>query len=148
MIKTDPKDLPTAGLLRRIGAMCYDSLLLAAILLVAGFIPLLFLGSESLTGLTRSFFQTYLFIIIFMFYAWFWTHGGQTLGMRAWRLRIQNDDGTAINWSQAVLRFMCAMVSWGLFALGFLWIIVDPKKLAWHDRFSNSKVVLLPKANN
>jgi len=147
MTTIDPDTLPTSGLLRRLGAIVYDTLLLAAILLVAGFIPLLFLGSAELGG-ARPFLQTYLFIIVFMFFAWFWTHGGQTLGMRAWRLRIQNEDGSPINWTQSMLRFMCGMVSLGAFGLGFLWILVDPKKLAWHDRFSNSKVIILPKQSH
>ena len=144
MTDSEHETLPTAGLLRRLGAIVYDTLLLAALLLVAGFIPLLFIGAEPLGG-AKPFFQTYMFIIIFMFFAWFWTHGGQTLGMRAWRLRIQNEQGISISWTQSLLRFMCGMVSWGALGLGFLWILIDPKKLAWHDRFSNSRVVVLPK---
>ena len=140
-----PNDLPNAGLLRRLAATLYDFLLLLAILVIAGFIALPFTGGEAPQP-GNPWYQTYLFVICYMFYAWFWTHGGQTLGMRAWRLRVQNDDGSAINWSQSLLRFMAGLLSCLLLSLGLFWLLVDRDKLALHDRFSHSRVVLLPKA--
>jgi uncharacterized RDD family membrane protein YckC len=99
----------------------YDSLLLAgvliasaalAVILCAGIIgPEQFKRQNPLIG--NPFFNTYLFFICFFFYAWFWTHGGQTLGMRAWRIRLQQLDGTGITWWQALLRFL----------LGTLWVL-------------------------
>jgi len=135
---------PTAGLFRRLIALVYDTLLLLALILIAGFIALPFTGGEAPRP-GNPFYQTYIFVLCYLFFAWFWTRGGQTLGMRAWRLRVQNEDGTAINWSQSLLRFMCAMVSWGFLGLGYLWILVDKNNLAWHDHFSNSRIVVLPK---
>ncbi len=164
-------DLPAASLLRRLGAFAYDILLLMALIVIAGFIALPFMGGEAAdTG--NPYFQTYLFILSYAFFAWFWTRDGQTLGMRAWRLRVQNEDGSTISWSQALLRFMAGVASfaligagvyfiiknetntplyflgiaaWVVFAVNFLWILVDKEKLAWQDRFSNCKVVVLPK---
>jgi len=78
---TNSQDLPPAGLLRRLGAFLYDILLLAAIWIIAGFIALPFHGGEATIG--NPWYQTYLFLISFSFFAWFWTRGGQTLGMRA-----------------------------------------------------------------
>ncbi len=163
-------ELPTAGLLRRLGAFAYDILLLMALIVIAGFIALPFTGGEAPHS-GNPYYQTYLFILSFSFFAWFWTRGGQTLGMRAWRLRVQNDDGSAISWSQALLRFMSGVASmvligagfyfmksepntpvyflgiaaWVIFVVSFLWILVDKKKLAWQDHFSSCKVVVLPK---
>ena len=90
-------------------------------------------------------FRSYLFIVCFSFYAWFWIHGGQTLGMRAWRLRVQRLDGKPITLWQALLRFLSAIPSLAVFGLGYLWILVDKKRMAWHDRISESVIVLLPK---
>lgn len=170
MTSEQTSKLPPAGLLRRLGAFSYDILLLMAIIVIAGFVALPFTGGESPKP-GNPYYQTYLFIISYVFFAWFWTRGGQTLGMRAWRLRVQNQDGSAISWSQSLLRFMAGIVSlsllgagfyltrnepmsrlylmgvaaWVIFAASFFWILIDRKKLAWQDHFSNSQVVVLPK---
>ena len=80
-----------------------------------------------------------------MFYAWFWTHGGQTLGMQAWKLRLQRLDGGPVSLWQALLRFLAAFPSLLLFGLGMLWMLVDRERMTWHDRVSESVIVRLPK---
>ena len=65
--------------------------------------------------------------------------------MQVWGLRIQNADGTAIDLWQALLRFLIAIISWLCAGLGFLWILWDKQKRSWHDIYSESKVVQLPK---
>lgn len=105
-----------AQLPRRLAALAYDSLLLAGVLfgataLALGVVTALIGGAafrihNPLLG--NPFFQTYLLLICFLFYGGFWTHGGQTLGMRAWRLRIQRRDGQGIGWWQALSRFLVA----------------------------------------
>ena len=93
----------------------------------------------------NPFFRTYLFLVCFLFYAWFWMHGGQTLGMRAWRLRVQRFDGSPLTLWQVLLRFLAAIPAWALLGLGYLWMLVDKDRLALHDRFSESMIVRLPK---
>jgi len=132
-----------AGLLVRLAAIFYDSLLLLSVLVVATAIALLVTSGTLHTH--NPFFRTLLFLICFSFYAWFWLHGGQTLGMRAWRLRIQNIDGRPITIWQALLRFLVAIPSLAFAGLGFLWMLVDRDKMTWHDRFSESVIVRLPK---
>ena len=103
-----------AGLLRRLAAVLYDGLLLTGLLLAATALALgvvaMILGSEAVVlhnPLTGSpFFSTYLLPVCFFFYGGFWVHGGQTLGMRAWRLRLQRRDGRGVGWWQALLRFL------------------------------------------
>ena len=73
------------------------------------------------------------------------TYNGQTLGMQVWGVRIQNRDGTAIDLWQALLRFFIAIGSWLFGGLGFLWMLWDKDRLTWHDRYSESVVVQLPK---
>jgi uncharacterized RDD family membrane protein YckC len=62
-----------------------------------------------------------------------WRRGGQTIGMRAWRIRIVAAEGGALPWPRALLRFMVALVSLGALGLGFLWCLVDRERRAWHD---------------
>jgi uncharacterized RDD family membrane protein YckC len=138
----DPIQWPPAGLLRRLCAIVYDTLLLLGVLFVATALLLPLTEGEAIKP-GNPFFSTYLFFICFFFYGWFWTHGGQTLGMRAWKIRVQSFDGWGISWWQALLRFLAAMVSWLALGLGFLWMLLDKDKMTWHDRFSQSVLVVV-----
>ena len=62
-----------------------------------------------------------------------WSRGGQTIGMRAWRIRIVAAEGDALPWPRALLRFAVALLSLGALGLGFLWCLVDRERRAWHD---------------
>jgi uncharacterized RDD family membrane protein YckC len=144
MTKTADKPVgEPAGLFRRLMAMLYDLFLLLSVLLFATALALLV--TRGTLDYHHPLFRSYLFIICFCFYAWFWMHGGQTLGMRAWRLRVQRLDGQPITLWQALLRFLSAIPSWAVFGLGYLWILVDKNRMALHDRISESVIVLLPK---
>jgi uncharacterized RDD family membrane protein YckC len=132
-----------AGLFRRLLAMFYDLLLLLSLLLFATALALLV--TRGRLDYHHPLFRSYLFLDCFLFYAWFWTHGGQTLGMRAWGLRVQRFDGRSITLWQALLRFLTAIPSWAVFGLGYLWILVDKNRMALHDRISESVIVRLPK---
>lgn len=134
----------TPGLLRRLAAMLYDGLLLLALMVVATSLITLPLGMPRGSG--RVLFQIFLFELIpLAFFTGFWTWGGQTLGMRAWRLRLVREDGQPPVWSDALKRHLAAILSWLVFGLGFLWILVDPQRLAWHDRLSHTRLVLVKK---
>ena len=134
-----------AGLLRRLGAMLYDGCLLAGVMIVAA-IPLPFFQSAADGSIwVRTLIQIYLVLVCFLFFGWFWTHGGQTLGMRAWRLQLRGIDGQDLAWSTAVVRFTGALLSWPALGLGFFWVALDPQNRAWHDRLSKSIVVVLPR---
>lgn len=132
-----------AGLLRRIAAAFYDSLLMLALWFVAVFALLPFTDGHAVDG-HNIWFRLYLFIIPYLFFSWFWTRGGQTLGMRAWRLQLRNIDGGAVTWLQAVLRYLAAWVSW-LSVIGILWCLIDERKRCWQDMFSHTEVVVRPK---
>lgn len=83
-------------------------------------------------------------LVSFFFYAWFWTHGGQTLGMRAWNLYLIKPDGKFIDWPTAAKRYLIALVSWAALGLGFTWILLNRDKLSWHDILTNTKIVHVP----
>jgi len=136
-------DYKPAGLIVRLLAMFYDALLLFSALLIATALALLV--TKGTLNYHNPFFRTYLFLICFSFYAWFWLHGGQTLGMRAWRLRLQRTDGRPVTPWQALLRFMAAIPSLALAGLGLFWMLLDRDRMAVHDRISESVVVRLPR---
>jgi len=144
-----PPDLPAAGLLRRLAAILYDSLLISALWFGVATVFLSLSGGR-LSAPDRPLWLLYTFratllLVTFLFFGWFWTRGGQTLGMRAWRLKVVAGPGQAITWSQALRRFAAAGLSWAALGLGFWWVIVDREKRAWHDRLSGTRVVVLPK---
>jgi Predicted membrane protein/domain len=130
----------SASLTRRLAAVIYDSLLLFAVLFVGTF-PVLGLTDGQAVAPKNFLFTLYLLTLGFVFFGWFWTHGGQTLGMRAWRIRVQQCDGTPITWRQAAVRFCCAILSWLPLGAGFLWMLVDRDRLTWHDRCSDTRVI-------
>lgn len=138
-----------AGLLRRLGALLYDGLLLLALLMVAtaAFLPLT--GGEAVDPRTHPVlelvYRGILLGIVYAFFGLFWTRRGQTLGMASWRLRVEREDGTPLGWADTARRLACALLSWLPLGLGYLWILVDPERRAWHDRLSRTRVVLLPK---
>jgi uncharacterized RDD family membrane protein YckC len=89
--------------------------------------------------------STILLFVLFAFFAKFWTHAGQTLGMQVWGIRVQNADGSAISLWQALLRFVVSIASWLCLGLGFFWVLIDKKKRSWHDMYSDSQLVRIPK---
>jgi uncharacterized RDD family membrane protein YckC len=129
------------GLLRILAAIIYDFLLLIAILFLATAILLPFNGGKAFTN-QPIFYPLYLLAVSFCFYGWFWTHGGQTLGLRAWKITVLNDKHGVISWQQALIRFITALVSWLFLGLGFLWILVDKKQRSWHDIASKTGLFL------
>lgn len=131
--------LKQPGLGRRLGAVGYDAILLVAVWFVATAALLPFSGGEAIAP-GQGWYEAYLLTVAFCYFGWFWTHGGQTLGMRSWRLRLVSDTQQSATWGQALLRFAGACVSWLVFGAGFLWVLVDREGLAWHDHISGTRI--------
>ena len=74
-----------------------------------------------------------------------WRRGGQTLGMRPWRLQVVSTEPGLPTWKALWLRYAMATLSLLLGGLGFWWAWVDREKLTWHDRVSGTRMVRLPK---
>jgi uncharacterized RDD family membrane protein YckC len=168
-----------AGLFRRLGAILSDSLVLFGILALTTlflFVPVLTaLGKKAMVPsevgwLLSIIYGFSLLGICFGFYGYFWTRSGQTIGMRAWRLKLISAEGGLLNWRHAFLRWLIAVMpcvcclflldmaeSLGSFllelsalvvgALGvldFLSMYGHTDRLCWHDKMSSSKIILLP----
>jgi uncharacterized RDD family membrane protein YckC len=138
------------GFMRRMAAILYDSILVGAVMLMA--IALVVVSLDLVFGTENMdidslrynpFYLAYLFCIMAGFHILFWIRGGQTLGMRAWRVRVLRNDGQGLSFQDAVLRYLSAILSFAVFGLGFLWILVDRDGLAWHDRISKTRLVIL-----
>lgn len=138
---------PRATLLRRMGALLYDLLFIAALLMIVAAIWLLFNRGEAITSSHHLYkAQQVTFILTpFLYYLFFWLRDAHSTGMRAWRLRVQQFDGKPITANQAIRRLLFAIVSWIPLGLGFLWAMVSPTKLTWHDRLSGTEIIQLPK---
>jgi len=145
-----PDDTPApAGLLRRLGAMLYDGLLLLALLMVATGLFLPFTGGEAISPrddpALELLYRAVLVLLTVGFFGIFWTRRGQTLGMASWRVRVEREDGALLNWGDTLRRLAAALLSWLPLGLGFLWVLVDPERRAWHDRLSRTRVIVVPK---
>ncbi|WP_159098498.1 RDD family protein [Thiorhodospira sibirica] len=153
------------GLIKRLLVVIYDAFLLAGTLVFVSFAlvvvgmrpesPLFVLNLPILVGVS------------FFLYGWVWTHGGQSLGMRAWRVKLIADDGRAVGWNLALLRFIYAFLQWlVILSLVYVWIrhwyagvgliaalifiglafsLRHPQKLMLHDWLSRTRLVNLPK---
>lgn len=106
-----------AGPIRQLLAVFYDAWLLAAVFMVASALTLPLTHGEPVEP-GNPFMTTYIFFVWYGFYAWFWTHGGQTLGMRSWKLRLITDNGEAVNLWHALLRFISGIPAWLFIAIG------------------------------
>ena len=130
-------DCPPASLLKQFAAMLYDSLLIFAVLFFATAVALIFNRGEAIEP--SPWFSLYLLFILFSFYAWFWHRSGQTLGMRAWKIRIVSEFGGNPGWGSSYLRLVFALVSILCLGLGYFWRLFRP--YTWHDKLSQTVIV-------
>lgn len=132
--------LSPAPLWRRVAALCYDLLVIAALSVCFTLVVLAArLGRAVPAG--SVWFELCLLAIALLFFSGFWTRGGQTLGMRAWRIRVVAEDGTTIGAPRAVLRFAAGLVALAPAGLGFWWGFFDAQRRGWHDRWTRTRVV-------
>lgn len=137
-------DLPDAGLWRRLAAAVYDGLLLLALWFVSvGLVIIANHGEAIDPRLMQGLGLPLLWLMTAGFYAWFWLHGGQTLGMRAWRLRVVTDNHRALTIRDCLIRAAVGTLSLLCALLGFFWVLITGR--TWHDLASHTRVVVLPK---
>jgi uncharacterized RDD family membrane protein YckC len=140
----------SAGFARRAAALVYDAFLLAALLMIFTGGALFFTHGAAILPVTAGalvyLYRAGLVAIIAGYYILNWLRSGQTLGMRAWRIRAVNASGNPMTFSAAILRAGLGLLAWAPAALGVLWLYLDPDHLALHDRFSKTRVVRLTSA--
>ena len=133
------------GLLRRMAAILYDTILITACLILVITLFIAIAGGEAIEGDENTALQFALAITIYTFLVGFWIRSGRTLGMQSWGLQLESRDGRPPSLSAATIRFFAALISWAPLGLGFFWQLWDKEHLTWHDRLSRTRLVYYPK---
>jgi uncharacterized RDD family membrane protein YckC len=135
---------------RRFAALIYDLFLLVALLMVFTGGALFFTHGAAVVPATAGawtyLYRAGLLLVIACYYIVNWLRSGQTLGMRAWRLRAVLESGHKMTLKAAILRVIFGAAAWAPLGLGVLWLYLDPDRLALHDRLSKTRVLHLPRA--
>jgi uncharacterized RDD family membrane protein YckC len=138
--------LPAAPLWRRLLAFAYDLLALIGLWVFLGLIAVALNGGDAIEGWRRlAVLYPILWLATGAYFALSWRYGGQTLGMRPWRLRVIGSDGNNVGHVRAWLRYSCGWLSALPAGAGLLLCLVDSQKRALHDRLAGTRVELLPK---
>ncbi|MFN4290736.1 MAG: RDD family protein [Permianibacter sp.] len=162
--------LPVAGFWRRLAALVYDLLIVIALLMVAAAIGTLVaellvpgLNTQTPDTLRRHpLYLAWLLLWWFGYYAWSWRKGGQTVGMKAWRMQVQSSLGGQLLAWQITVRlgvsiFVAALLlaifsllkhldatSWNYLAFLPLLALQWPP-CAVQEKWSQSQIIVLPK---
>ena len=133
-----------ASILRRFGAILYDTLLLFALMML-GTLPFIAVRAGEHVTAGNLTYQLSLVAIAWLFFVGFWTYKGRTLGMQSWGLQLECGDGSRPGIMRSSVRFLAAVLSWLPAGLGFWWQILDREGLAWHDRISATRLRYYPR---
>ena len=157
-----------AGIGRRLGALIYEALIAAALVLVAGFAltPLMSPTASPAAGfpVPTSAGRTAGFALLVVglgaFYVWSWSGGRRTLPMKTWRLRLVDATGAPPATARAVARYAAAWIgptiavaayaathsrlAWLALGIGYAWSLVDPHRRFLHDRIAGTRIVRDP----
>lgn len=151
---------------RRLAALLYDLLAALAIVMVVGLVAQLATGGHLIgTGaqvLIPAWYRPLQALVLGGYFAASWRHGGQTLGMRPWRVQLRSGSGDAASWRQVLVRLLVAASPLGLlwlapslglrptlwamllaWALWFAPALVDPRRRALHDLLAGTQLQLL-----
>ena len=133
----------SAPLARRLAALLYDAFLLAGLLFVFTLLLIFARGGRAIAAGTL-WYEASLVAVAFAFCGLSWTRGGQTVGMKAWRIRVVACAPRSLDWRRAALRFFTSWLSLVPAGLGYWWALVDRERCCWHDRLSATRVVRAP----
>lgn len=134
---------------RIIGAAIYDWLVCLGLLMIGGFIAVginkLITGNDELDS--NFLYQLYLIAIILGYFLYFWKRSGQTVGMKAWRIKLVSQTNQALSYRQMLSRLISALPAFGFLLIGVLWQYIGSEQLNWQDKVSKTKLIYLPKPN-
>ena len=129
-----------APLTRRALSLIYEALLLAAVLMT-GALPFVVGAQDADRIAARPLFQVYLIALAALYFGWQWLHGGQTLPMKTWRLKLVGREGGPLTAVQALMRYLFALAGTAALGAGFLWALVDAEGQFLHDRLAGTRIV-------
>ncbi|GAA4019648.1 RDD family protein [Actimicrobium antarcticum] len=150
------------SVLRRIAVMVYEAMLLFGVVFIAGWLFGTLLQQRNALYL-RGILQYWLFFVIGAYFIWFWSHGGQTLAMKTWKVRLVAKDGGNVSLQRAAARFALSwlwivpglLAAWLLGARGWMLVVIptvnivvwaalcllDPARQFLHDRLAGTRVI-------
>lgn len=129
-----------ASLPRRLGSLLYESLVVFAVLIAGFWFPQTVLMGFGFPIPPRLLW-VHVFILLLGYFVWFWLHGGQTLPMKTWKLRLESRDGRPLRPAQALLRYLAAWPSLLGLGAGVLWALLDKDGQFLHDRIAGTRIV-------
>lgn len=120
--------------------MAYETLLLLAVWFIAGFL-FIYLTNYPQRPNLRPALQIFLLGVTAGYFAWFWYKSGQTLAMKTWRVKVENQDGRLLSFRYALLRFALALLGITLAGATIWWALVDDDSQFLHDRLLKTRLV-------
>lgn len=130
----------TPGIGRRLACLFYEGLVIFAILLIGFLLPEILLSGFGLS-LTGKALWIHVFVLLMAYFVWCWLHGGQTLPMKTWKVRLTDIGGGPVRPVQALLRYLAAWPSILLFGIGIVWMLFDKDGQFLHDRIAGTRIV-------
>jgi uncharacterized RDD family membrane protein YckC len=126
----------TPGLWRRIASMLYEAILLFAVAFFAGWLFYAASGGRDATqGALRHELQALILVVFAAYFLWCWLRGGQTLPMKAWKIRLVD-----VSPRRALLRFLLALVLVPT-GVSVLWALFDRDRQFLHDRLAGTRLI-------
>ena len=129
------------GLRRRIASMAYESLLLLGVLSISFMLPHLAIGMAFDTVLPGWALIGHVFLVLGAYFLWYWHHGGQTLAMQTWKIRLSTPSGAQPSLSRLTLRDVLAGPCVLYLGAGLFWALFDRDRQFLHDRLAGTRMV-------
>ncbi len=129
---------------RRLVAMIYEGLLLFAVICVGFLLPYTLIGAMAQVATPPWVLRLHFLLLLMVYSVWFWLHGGQTLAMKTWKMKLVDRSGKPLRPLQAVLRYLAAWPSLLFFGIGIFWALFDKDKQFLHDRIADTRIILVP----
>ena len=131
-------DLPSVR--RRLASLLYESLLLLGVLSVAFMIPHLALGMALHWTAPGPVLLLHVFVVLGIYFVWYWSHGGQTLAMQTWRIRLEDANGGTPPLARLALRYLLCWPSLIFYGVGLFWALLDRDRQFLHDRLAGTRI--------
>lgn len=132
--------MTNASLLRRLCAIFYDTLIILAIILI-GTACLILLNKGQAISPGNIYYQWFLIILIASYFIGFWVNGSQTIGMKAWNLRVLNSEMQRLNFWLALLRFVTAGIFLCLGGIGLFWCLFNKRRESLYDKCCGTRLM-------
>jgi uncharacterized RDD family membrane protein YckC len=155
-------NIATPSLKRRLASMLYEAMLVFAILFASALLFSVLLEQRHALYLRHAL-LAWLFFVVGAYFIWLWTHGGQTLAMKTWKVRLVGKDGQPVRFWRAALRYLLTWL-WFVPGLALAWLLgakawmlilipianvvawalaiyLDPQRQFLHDRLAGTRLI-------